>query len=208
VFEGSSSTPDRTLVVPAPQTSVTVKGLTPGVPVRVTVAAVNAAGVGTASGTSDPVTPDAPEVPDDDGNPPDTSTPPPPTTGTPPGTVPPPPGTGTGTTPPGTVKQSAPDAPEVRKAKSGKRGGVKTATARWAAPAVDGGSEVTGYRVYALKIGANGKVKKVVRSAVIDPDRHRIKMRLAAGLYRFQVMAINDIGQGDLSRRSNTVVSR
>ena len=213
VFEGSSTTPDRTLVVPSSQTSLTVKGLTPGVPVRVTVAAVNAAGVGTASAKSAPVTPKAPEVPDGDtGTPPGTGTTPP-GTGTPPGTVPPPPGTGSGTTPPGTTppgtgKLTAPDAPKVRKAKSGKRGGVKTATARWAAPAVDGGSAVTGYRVYAIKIGANGKVKKVTRSKLIDSDRRSIKMRLPAGLYRFQVMAINDIGQGDLSARSNTVVSR
>ena len=112
-----------------------------------------------------------------------------------------PPGTGAG-------KLTAPGAPEVRKAKSGKRGGVKTATARWKVPAVNGGSEVTGYRVYALKIGANGKVKKVIRSTLLDADVRKLKMRLPTGLYRFQVMAINDIGQSDLSRRSNTVVSR
>jgi hypothetical protein len=73
---------------------------------------------------------------------------------------------------------------------------------------VNGGSEITGYRVFAIKIGANGKVKKVVRSAIVDADRRKLSMRLPAGIYRFQVMAINDIGKGDLSARSNAVASR
>jgi hypothetical protein len=73
---------------------------------------------------------------------------------------------------------------------------------------VNGGSEITGYRVFAVKIGANGKPKKVVRSEVVDADRRRLSMRLKAGIYRFQVIAINDIGKGDLSERSNAVASR
>jgi hypothetical protein len=73
---------------------------------------------------------------------------------------------------------------------------------------VNGGSEITGYRVFAIKIGASGKPKKVVRSAIVDADRRKLSMRLKAGIYRFQVMAINDIGKGDLSERSNAVASR
>ena len=83
-----------------------------------------------------------------------------------------------------------------------------TATAKWSAPAVNGGSEITGYRVLALKVGANGKVKKVIRSTMVDADRSRLRMRLPVGIYRFKVMAVNDIGKSDRSARSNAVASR
>jgi hypothetical protein len=43
---------------------------------------------------------------------------------------------------------------------------------------------------------------------VVDADARKLSMRLPAGIYRFKVMAINDIGKGDLSARSNAVASR
>ncbi len=201
VFEEGATVPFRVVSgFPGTATSATITGLIPGVPVSFTVVSVNAIGVSQESAMSRLVTPSAAPPPGTGGG----GTPPPTTGGggtTPPSTTtPPPPGAGSAL--------SAPDKPKVRKAKSGKRGGKKTAIAKWRPPAVDGGSEITGYRVYAYKLRPNGKVQRVIRSKFVKPDRRRLVMRLPAGLYRFRVMAINDIGKGKRSARSNTVASR
>ena len=80
--------------------------------------------------------------------------------------------------------------------------------ARWRAPSFDGGAQVTGYRVLALKIGKNGHVTKVIRSALVDADSRKLKMLLPDGIYRFRVVAVNAIGKSDRSARSNAVTSR
>ncbi len=99
-----------------------------------------------------------------------------------------------------------PLAPGIAKAKSGKRGGVKTATARWRAPSANG-AVVNGYRVRAFKIrpGKSAKKVKVVR---IGASKTRVKMVLPRGTYRFQVRASSTAGKSSWSARSNKVRSR
>jgi hypothetical protein len=106
------------------------------------------------------------------------------------------------------VRREAPDAPRIRKAKSGKRGGERTAVARWRPPAYDGGADVTGYRVVAHRIDKHGKVRWTARSHWLGPNKRRFAMTLPRGSYRFTVVALNDVGRSEESRRSNRVRSR
>ncbi len=110
-------------------------------------------------------------------------------------------------TPPSTGGSAVlPLAPGIAKAKSGKRGGVKTAKARWKAPSANG-AVVDGYRVRALKIRPGKSVKKV-KVVRIGASKTRVKMVLPRGAYRFQVRAISDAGKSPWSKRSNKVRSR
>ncbi len=74
---------------------------------------------------------------------------------------------------------------------TGAAGGALTATANWAAPATNGGSAITGYRVFALRLNAAGAVLSTTQSAVLPAGARTLSMTLAAGNYRFQVTAIN-----------------
>jgi len=205
VFEGAATTPSQTLVVPAPATSATVRGLTAGVPVRFEVLAVSAAGIGVASAASGSVTPTAP--PNTGGTGAGTGGTGAGTGGTGAGTGTPPPA-GPAVPPPAGSALKAPAAPAIGLARAGARGGTSSAVAKWRAPSSDGGTAVTGYRVLALKIGRNGQVTKVIRSNVVDADLRKLTMRLPDGTYRFRVLAVNAIGISPKSARSNAVSSR
>jgi len=109
---------------------------------------------------------------------------------------------------PPTVKLQVPGAPAIGTASSGARGGKDQAVARWHAPSFDGGTRVTGYRVLALKIGKNGQVTKVIRSAVVDADSRKLRMLLPDVIYRFRVVAVNAVGESARSSSSNAVTSR
>jgi len=100
----------------------------------------------------------------------------------------------------------APGAPKIRTASSGAPGGRVTAIARWAAPAEDGGSDVTRYAVTILRI-VDGKVvsRKVV---TVSSKARSAKLTLRRGTYKFQVKAMNAAGPGPSSARSNTVRAR
>ncbi len=102
----------------------------------------------------------------------------------------------------------APTRPSIRRASAGARGGVSTAVARWDRPAANNGSRITGYRVAALRLRANGSVASRRRSQVLRPGARSFEMRLPDGLYRFQVRATNAFGSGRWSAGSNTVQSR
>ncbi|HEX2176838.1 MAG TPA: chitobiase/beta-hexosaminidase C-terminal domain-containing protein [Nocardioidaceae bacterium] len=95
--------------------------------------------------------------------------------------------------------------PALRRALSGAAGGRATAVARWRAPA---GSQVTGYRVKALQLRRNGTVASRTQSALLRPGRRALAMRLTSGRYRFQVRAVNALGNGRWSARSNVVRAR
>jgi hypothetical protein len=109
-----------------------------------------------------------------------------------------------------TTAATAPGAPVIGTAVAGVAGGPITATAVWTPPVNDGGSAITGYRVTALQMGAGG----VVLSTTLEPttlpaSARSFEMTLpSVGNYRFTVQAINAIGTGAQSGRSNQVAGR
>jgi hypothetical protein len=110
---------------------------------------------------------------------------------------------------PTAVTATAPGAPTIGTAVAGVAGGAITATANWAAPANTGGSAITGYRVFALRMSAAGAVLQTTQSAVLAPTARSLVMTLPqTGNYRFQVVAINAIGTSPRSARSNLVAGR
>jgi hypothetical protein len=106
-----------------------------------------------------------------------------------------------------TVKR-APSAPQIGRAKAGKRGGKVTAKARWAAPATTGGATIIGYRVKALRLDRSGRVVKVVGSRMISATSRAKAMRLAKGRYTFKVIAYNRVGRSPVSAPSRVVRAR
>ncbi|MDX6654821.1 MAG: hypothetical protein QOH18_1535, partial [Solirubrobacterales bacterium] len=87
--------------------------------------------------------------------------------------------------------------------------GGLSAAVTWTAPANDGGSELTSYKVTPYLIGAFGS--KTAQSTVTVPATETSKT--VAGLkagssYAFTVIAINGIGQSAESTQSNTVVPK
>ena len=103
---------------------------------------------------------------------------------------------------------TVPGAAVIGAASSGVAGGVVNATARWTPPASTGGSAITGYRVTALRLNAAGSVLATTVSAVQPAGARTLPMTLPAGSYRFTVRAINALGTGAASARSNLVTAR
>ena len=104
---------------------------------------------------------------------------------------------------------TVPGAPVIGTASAGVAGGTINATARWAAPASTGGAAITGYRVSALRMSATGAVLATTNSAVQASTVRALTMTLpVAGNYRFTVVAINAVGTGPASARSNLVAGR
>jgi hypothetical protein len=101
-----------------------------------------------------------------------------------------------------------PSAPRIGLAKSGRRGGAITATARWAAPVSTGGAAVVGYRIKAFRMSNSGRVTKVITSRLVTAGSRALKLRLAKGKYRFRVVAYNKAGTSPLSAMSRTVTAR
>jgi hypothetical protein len=100
---------------------------------------------------------------------------------------------------------TVPGTPGIGIATAGTAGGAITATARWAAPGT-GGSPITGYVVRALRIAANGTVLSTTTSAVQPAAARLLTMTLPVNAnYRFTVQAINAVGSGAQSARSNLV---
>ena len=110
------------------------------------------------------------------------------------------PGTGT----PAGAK--APARPATPKATAGKARGPVTASVSWRAPS-NGGSAIRGYVVRALRVNPRGAVlstKKVTRPA----SARKLQVTLRAGKYRFTLQAVNAVGSGVQSARSNKVSAR
>jgi hypothetical protein len=97
-----------------------------------------------------------------------------------------------------------PGAPATPTAKKGRKGGKKTASVTWVAPA-DGGLPITTYAVNVYK-ARNGKL--VHTYAVVAGQPLRYTARLRAGKYRFAVVALNALGYGPASPLSKVVVAR
>ncbi|WP_200956447.1 peroxidase family protein [Nocardioides sp. Soil777] len=113
-------------------------------------------------------------------------------------------------TPTGPAPATAPGAPTIGTAVAGAAAGAPiNATANWAAPANTGGSPITGYRVFALRMSAAGAVLQTTQSAVLPSTARSFLMTLPqTGNYRFQVVAINAVGTSPRSARSNLVAGR
>jgi predicted phage tail protein len=101
----------------------------------------------------------------------------------------------------------APVAPAIGHASPGAVGGTVSAVARWKAPSSTGGSAITGYRVTALRIAANGTVLST-RTVTVGATLRALWMALPAGNYRFTVVAVNALGASAASTRSKLVAAR
>jgi hypothetical protein len=120
-----------------------------------------------------------------------------------------------GTTVGGTSARSAavvptatvPTAPVIGTAASGASGGAITATARWSAPASNGGSAILGYRVTASRMSGT-VVVGTTTSALLASSARSVSMTLPAGQYTFTVVAVNLVGTSPASAASNAVTAR
>ena len=103
---------------------------------------------------------------------------------------------------------TVPGAPGILAPARGPAGGALTAVANWAAPASAGGSAITGYRVTALRMAANGTTVLGTTVVVVASTLRTRSFTLAAGSYRFQVVAVNSVGDSVPSARSALVQPR
>jgi len=79
----------------------------------------------------------------------------------------------------------------------GPAGGLLTASANWNPPLSTGGANITGYRVQALRMAADGTtVESVQGNIVVGANIRTRSFTLPAGTYRFDVSAINGVGEG------------
>ena len=102
---------------------------------------------------------------------------------------------------------TVPGPPVIGTALSGTAGGAINATAVWSAPASNGGSPLTNYRVNAYRVAADGTTS-LTSQTLFNAARTSRAIGLAAGSYQFEVIAVNANGNSAPSARSNTVVAR
>lgn len=104
-----------------------------------------------------------------------------------------------------TPTQTRPGAPTIGTAAAGSTtDGAVSATARWTAPANDGGSAITSYVVTARRV-SNGVTTTRTTTNV---GSLRFTGLVNGATYRFSVQAVNAIGTGTASALSNQVIAR
>jgi hypothetical protein len=103
---------------------------------------------------------------------------------------------------------TVPGAPKIGTAASGASGGAVNALARWSAPSSTGGSAITGYRVYAYKLSSKGTILSTKSSSMLSASSRSYRFPLAAGSYKFRVVAYNAIGKSGYSTYSAKVSAR
>lgn len=101
-----------------------------------------------------------------------------------------------------------PAAPRIGTASHGSAGRPVNAIARWAVPLSNGGAPVTGYRVYAYKLNSRNQVVAVKYSTMRPAGKRSFVFPLAAGRYKFRVIAYNRIGKSVFSAYSRIVTAR
>ncbi|CAB4767056.1 unannotated protein [freshwater metagenome] len=103
---------------------------------------------------------------------------------------------------------TVPGAPTIGSPVRGTKGRPLTAGIRWSPPSSDGGAPITGYVVYFARVDAFGNELKSFFSDELPTDRRSANFKVARGLYRFQVVAVNSVGESALSVPSTTVKAR
>ena len=106
---------------------------------------------------------------------------------------------------------TVPGAAVIGRAVQGAVGGGITVAGTWTPPAVTGGSPITGYRVTLLRMSSAAADAYVVESRlseILPATARRREFAAPEGFYRFQVVALNAIGTGPTSARSNPVGPR
>ena len=99
-------------------------------------------------------------------------------------------------------------APTIGTASPGAKRGRVTATARWLAPTNACAAPLTGFVVTATKLNKRGKVV-LTRYFTTGPAARSLEMKLPGRRrWTFQVTAVNALGRGTISARSNIVVAR
>ncbi|MBP2216350.1 peroxidase family protein [Arthrobacter sp. CAN_C5] len=102
-----------------------------------------------------------------------------------------------------------PGVPVILAPTQGAVGGTLTANANWNAPASTGGSPITGYRVRALRMAADGvTISGTPVTVTAGATLRTLSFTLPAGNYRFDVVAVNAIGSSLASARSAIVQPR
>ncbi|HEV7654507.1 MAG TPA: peroxidase family protein [Mycobacteriales bacterium] len=104
---------------------------------------------------------------------------------------------------------AVPGAPVILAPAQGPAGGALTAVANWNAPASAGGAAITNYRVTAYRMAADGTtVTGTPTQAIVGAAIRTRAFTLPAGSYRFDVVAINSVGDSLPSARSAIVAPR
>ena len=106
------------------------------------------------------------------------------------------------------VPATVPGAPVIGLASSGAPGNPITVVATWSAPGSNGGLAVSGFRVTAIRLNANGTLSAVTLSRTVGAGVRSVGITVPAGNYRLRVTASNGVGTGASSAMSNAVAAR
>ncbi|WP_082553359.1 peroxidase family protein [Phycicoccus sp. Root101] len=103
---------------------------------------------------------------------------------------------------------TVPGKPGIGTPIAGVAGGASNAQAVWSAPASNGGSTITNYRVNAYRVAADGVTLTFFSQTTFNGTVTPRTIALPTGNYQFEVVAINALGDSVPSDKSTTVVAR
>lgn len=101
-----------------------------------------------------------------------------------------------------------PSAPRIGTASNGAAGRPINAIARWGYPTSNGGTAITGYRVYAYKLNSSNQIVSTKYSTLRPASARSFVFPLASGRYKFRVVAYNKHGVSPYSAYSRIVTAR
>lgn len=105
-------------------------------------------------------------------------------------------------------KVHAPGAPPRPRVSPGAPGAARTALVRWYPPSSTGGAPVTGYRLYAYRLNARGRIVERRATPVRSASVRRIQWKLPQGRWVVRVKVRNQAGWSALGARSQRVTPR